>query len=175
VKRALAALVLVLVAAATVYYLFLRTEYVAPSLQPLALAGTIGEGDDAVVVDGRGQVLSWFESPVELELPRLPLDEPPPRGGVKGPMLLQARILAATPAALRPYVEGSRYSETGVVVELEAGIELRFGDASQAARKWKAAAAVLASEEIEALDYVDLHAPGSPAVDGESVLLPPLP
>ena len=42
---------------------------------------------------------------------------------------------------------------------LRSGIELRFGDASQAATKWKAAAAVLADPSITALDYVDLHAP----------------
>ncbi len=174
-KRALAALVLVLVAAAAVYYFIVRDEYVGATVQPLALAGTIGEGDDAVVVDGRGEVLTWFESPVELELPQLPLDEPPPNGRVKGPMLLQARILAATPAALRPYVATSGYRDSGVVVELDSGIELRFGDASQAARKWKAAAAVLASGEIEALDYVDLHAPGNPSIGGEGHLLPPLP
>ena len=74
-------------------------------------------------------------------------------------MLEQAQVLGAAPPALRPYVEGSYYGESGVDVELTSGIELRFGDASQAARKWRAAAAVLADPSITALDYVDLHAP----------------
>ena len=40
--------------------------------------------------------------------------------------------------------ESSFYGESGVDVELRSGIELRFGDASRAIEKWKAAAAVLA-------------------------------
>ena len=77
-------------------------------------------------------------------------------------MLEQARVLGAAPAALRPYVAGSYYGESGVDVELESGIELRFGEATQAARKWRAAAAVLADPSITSLDYVDLHAPRQP-------------
>lgn len=173
-KRALAVLALVLIAAAAVYYLFVRDKEVAATVQPLALAGTIGSGEDAVVVNGRGEVLTWLAIPEDLTLPELPLDEVPKSGRVKGTVLEQAKILAATPTALRPYVASSRYGESGVDVELTSGIELRFGDSSQAKRKWEAAAAVLASEEIEALDYVDLHAPGRPAVDGEGVILPPL-
>ena len=74
-------------------------------------------------------------------------------------MLEQVRVLGAAPAALRPYVEGSYYGESGVDVNLTSGIELRFGDSTQVARKWRAAAAVLADPSVTALDYVDLHAP----------------
>ena len=74
-------------------------------------------------------------------------------------MLEQARVLGAAPAALRPYLASSYYGESGVDVELTSGIELRFGEPRRAARKWKAAAAVLADPSITALDYVDLHAP----------------
>jgi len=174
VKRALAVLALALIAAIAVYYFFVRDKEVAATVQPLALAGTIGSGEDAVAVNGRGEVLTWLVIPEDLALPELPLDEVPKSGRVKGTMLEQAKVLAAMPTALRPYVASSRYGESGVDVELTSGIELRFGDASQAKRKWEAAAAVLASEEIEALDYVDLHSPGHPAIGGEGHLLPPL-
>ena len=70
-------------------------------------------------------------------------------------------MLGAAPAPLRPYIESSYYGESGVDVELRSGIELRFGDASQAARSGEAAAAVLADPSITALDYVDLHAPAA--------------
>ncbi len=60
-------------------------------------------------------------------------------------------------------------------VELTSGIELRFGDASQATRKWKAAAAVLADPSVTTLDYVDLHAPSHPAIDGSGHTLPATP
>ena len=96
--------------------------------------------------------------------------------GVFGPpheFVPQARVLGAAPATLRPYIERSYYGESGVDVELRSGIELRFGDASQVAAKWKAAAAVLADPSITALDYVDLHAPGRPAVYGSGHTLPP--
>ena len=89
-------------------------------------------------------------------------------------MLEQVRVLAAAPPALRPYVAGSQFGESGVEVELSSGIELRFGSAGDAERKWRAAAAVLADPSITALDYVDLTAPGRPAVGGSGHTLPPI-
>jgi hypothetical protein len=136
-------------------------------------AATIGSGNEAIAVTAQGAVVRWFPLGDEPELPQLPLTEVPKGGQLRGPALQQALVLGAAPAALRPYLVGSRYGESGVDVETTAGIELRFGDASQVARKWKAAAAVLADPEIEALDYVDLHAPGRPATGGSGHTLPP--
>jgi cell division septal protein FtsQ len=175
VRRALAALAVVLVAAVAVYWFLVRDTMVAPHVQSLALAATIGSGEDAVPVSADGRILRWLVLPEDLVLPELPLDEPPKGEMVKGPMLEQARVLGAVPPALRPYVVGSRYGDSGVDVELSSGIELRFGDASQAARKWRAAAAVLANPSIEALDYVNVQSPAHPAVGGEGHLLPPVP
>jgi cell division septal protein FtsQ len=175
VRRALAILALVLVAVAGIYYFFVRDESVAPTLAPLALAATIGNGEEAIPVSANGEVLTWLKLPEDVTLPELPLDQPPKGNRLKGPALEQAKVLGAVPSLLRPYVVRSSYGEAGVEAELSSGIELRFGDASQADRKWKAAAAVLANPEIEALDYVDLSAPGHPAVGGEGHLLPPLP
>ena len=59
-------------------------------------------------------------------------------------------MLGAAPAPLRPCIEGSCYGESGVDVELRSGIELRFGDASRAAEKWRSAVAVLADPSITA-------------------------
>jgi hypothetical protein len=101
--------------------------------------------------------------------------EAPKSGRLAGPMLEQARVLGAAPDGLRPYLANSYYGESGVDVETTSGIELRFGDASQAQLKWKAAAAVLADPSIEALDYVDLHAPTRPAIGGSGHTLPPAP
>jgi cell division septal protein FtsQ len=120
-------------------------------------------------------VLAWLPLPEGAKVPQLPLSEPPKGGQLAGSALQQARVLAATPAALRPYVASSHYGESGVDVELTSGIELRFGDAAQAEKKWKAAAAVLADPKLTTLDYVDLHAPGRPAVGGSGHTLPPSP
>lgn len=136
---------------------------------------TIGEGEDAVAVAANGEIVPWWPLPDEPELPRLPLPEAPDGGRLAGPMLEQARVLGAAPRALRPYLASSYYGESGVDVETTSGIELRFGDASQADLKWKAAATVLADPEIEALDYVDLHAPAHPAIGGSGHALPPPP
>jgi cell division septal protein FtsQ len=175
VRRALVVLALALVAAAAVYWFVVRDTTVAPRLQSLALAATIGSGEDAVAVSAEGRILRWLALPEDLALPELPLSEPPKGERVKGTMLQQARVLGAVPPALRPYVIGSRYGERGVDVELSSGIELGFGDASQAERKWRAAAAVLADPSLEALDYVDLSSPAHPAISGEGHLLPPVP
>lgn len=143
------------------------------SSTPVALVGAESEEPLAVAEDGT--ILTWFPVPEESTLPSLPLDVPPKGPRLQGPMLEQVRVLAATPPALRPYVAGSYYGESGVDVELESGIELRFGEATQAARKWRAAAAVLADPSITSLDYVDLHAPSRTAVYGSGHALPPLP
>jgi hypothetical protein len=140
--------------------------------EPVAV---IGNGDEAVAVTASGAIVPWWPLADEPELPRLPLAEPPKNGRLAGPMLEQARVLGAAPGALRPYLSGSYYGESGVDVETTSGIELRFGEASQAELKWKAAAAILADPSIEALDYVDLHAPKRPAIGGSGHTLPPAP
>jgi cell division protein FtsQ len=148
---------------------------VEPHLTASVPIAVIGSGAEAIAVAADGTLLRWFPLSEDTQLPRLPLNEPPKSGRLRGPALEQAKVLGAAPAQLRPYVESSRYGESGVDVVLDTGIELRFGDDSQAARKWKAAAAVLADPEVEALDYVDLHAPGRPALYGSGHGLPPAP
>jgi len=159
-RRLLAIVLLAIVGVGAVYFFLIRDTVVTPTLMAPDVAATIGEGDDAVAVAANGAILRWWPLLEEPELPRLPLSEPPKGGRLAGPMLEQARILGAAPDSLRPYLASSYYGESGVDVETTSGIELRFGDASRAALKWKAAAAVLADPSIEALDYVDLHALG---------------
>jgi hypothetical protein len=175
VRRRLLVAGLAIFAVAAVYFFFVRDSSIAPRVLVPRPAARIGSGDSAVVVTADGAVVRWFPLPGEPELPLLPLSEIPKGGHLAGPALQQARVLGAAPPALRPYLTSSRYGESGVDVETTSGIELRFGDASQAVRKWKAAAAVLADPEITALDYVDLHAPARPALGGSGHTLPPAP
>jgi hypothetical protein len=168
--------ILVVILVAFVSQRLFGNEMVTPHLiasQPVALIG--GESDEPVAVAADGSVLAWLSVPEESSLPRLPLEAPPESGRLQGPALEQARVLGAAPAELRPYIESSYYGETGVDVNLTSGIELRFGGAAQAVRKWRAAAAVLADPERTALDSVDLHSPARPAVYGSGHTLPPLP
>lgn len=166
---------LMLVAVAAVYVGFVRTTTVEPKLILPPATATIGSGSDAVAVGPDGQILTGLALPEDVQLPSLPLSVPPANGRLAGPMLDQARVLGAAPAALRPYIESSYYGESGVDVELRSGIELRFGDASQLAAKWRAAAAVLSDPSITALDYVNLQAPRRPSVGGSGHTLPPVP
>jgi hypothetical protein len=175
VKRAALALVLIAIVAAVAYELLGRGSSLEPRVVLPHATATIGTGADAVAVGPDGAVLEWLPLSEELQLPRLPLSTPPAKPRLGGPLLEQARVLGAAPAALRPYLESSYYGESGVDVELRSGIELRFGDASKATEKWRAAAAVLADPSIAALDYVDLHAPRRPDVGGSGHTLPPLP
>lgn len=174
--RRWAAIALLVGLVAVLLYLFVLPDTKAEPrvILPRATA-TIGAGSEAVGVSADGVVLDWLTLPEESQLPQLPLSEPPDKERLGGPLLEQALVLGAAPASLRPYVERSYYGESGVDVELRSGIELRFGDATRAEEKWKAAAAVLANPSITALDYVDLHAPRRPTVGGSGHTLPPLP
>jgi hypothetical protein len=175
VRRSLLAAALVVLGVAAIYLFLIRDTTVAPDVSVPDAAATIGSGEEAIAVTARGAIVPWLPLPDEPELPVLPLSEPPQSGRLAGPMLEQARVLGAAPDALRPYLAGSYYGESGVDVETDSGIELRFGDASQAAAKWRTAAAVLADPEIIALDYVDLRAPSHPALGGSGHLLPSAP
>jgi hypothetical protein len=166
------AVILAVIVVAFVFQRIFGDKTVTGTIQVPEPVATIGSGEDAIAVTASGAVVPWFPLPDEPALPQLPLSEPPKGGRLAGPMLQQARILGAAPVALRPYLASSYYGESGVDVETTAGIELRFGDASQASQKWKTAAAVLADPTITALDYVDLHAPGRPAYDGSGHELP---
>jgi cell division septal protein FtsQ len=174
-RRLLLGVLVVAVVGAAAYLFLLRDDgggEAAPVPHKTRAVAIVGSGSDAVGVTANGVVLTG--KPAD-SLPALPLSELPKSGRLAGPALEQAKVLGAVPPALRTYVAGSYYGESGVDIELTSGIELRFGDASQAARKWAAAAAVLADPTITALDYVDLHAPNHPSTGGSGHTLPPAP
>jgi hypothetical protein len=175
VRRRAAAVLVLVVALAAGYWFLLRGETVEARLRPVEPTSVIGAGSDAVGVSSGGLILTWLPAPEDGTLPGLPLAEPPPSGRLSGPMLQQARVLGAAPAELRPYIESSFYGDSGVDVVLEAGVQLRFGDASQAAAKWQAAATVLADPSVTTLDYVNLYVPSRPTKGGSGHTLPPAP
>jgi cell division protein FtsQ len=173
--RLAAGLLVLLAAAAVAYWLGLRTTTEEPSLRPTQEVAAIGAGSSAVPVAPDGTILRSLPSPADAGLAVLPVSSPPDRPRLAGTLLEQVRVLAAAPPPLRPLLRSSHFGGSGVAVELGSGVELRFGDASRAAAKWKAAAAVLADPSTTALDYVDLQAPSRPAVAGSGHTLPPPP
>jgi cell division protein FtsQ len=85
-----------------------------------------------------------------------------------GDAAAQAAILGATPAPLRDRVTDSRWDDGqgGVVVGLDGGPELRFGDGSRARDKWTAAVAVLSSPAHGSPSYLDVSVPDRPVSGG---------
>jgi hypothetical protein len=173
--RLIAGAALAVLVALAAYWFLLRQDTAEPHVLVPRLAATIGEGEEAIGVAADGALVRWLPLPEEPPLPRLALDSPPRGGRVKGPALEQVHVLAAVPDELRPYLESSGYGEKGVEVTLTTGIELIFGDASKAAKKWRAGIAVLANPEVTSLDYVDLQAPSRPSYGGSEHELPPAP
>ena len=171
----LAAVAVVLFVALAVYWFGVRAGSADPHVTVPKLAATIGEGDEAIGVAGNGAVVRWLPLPSDPPLPRLSVEELPKGGRVRGPALEQVQVLAAVPAQLRPYVARSYFAESGVDVELTTGIEVRFGDAAQATRKWRAAATILADPSVTALDYVNVTAPRRPSFGGSEHELPAAP
>jgi hypothetical protein len=174
-RRWLLAGVAGLLVLAGAYHFLSQDKSVPGRLVASTPTAMIGSGEDAVAVAADGAILTWLPPPAEGSLPQLPLNVPPKGLRLRGPALEQALVLGAAPTALRPYIEGSYYGESGVDVNLTSGVELRFGDATQAKRKWRAAAAVIADPSVTTLDYVDLHAPSHPATGGSGHTLPPVP
>ncbi|MGI8460513.1 MAG: cell division protein FtsQ/DivIB [Solirubrobacterales bacterium] len=126
---------------------------------------TVGAGG-GLSIAGDGTILNGVSSE-GLNLPQIELDAPPSSGRLGGVARAQAEVLGAAPAPLRPAIEGAEVSkQVGVVVNLVEGIELRFGDSSNAPAKWAAATTILADPNISTLAYIDLRLPGRPAVGG---------
>jgi len=129
------------------------------------------DGDRRVPVAADGSLLSGAQ--VDGQLPQLRVDSVPRSGRLSGEALAEALTVGATPAPLRPLIDGATVlSQYGVVVTMKGGIQLRFGGAANRKAKWGAAAAVLADPELTALTYVDVRVPQRPAVGGTSTPTP---
>jgi hypothetical protein len=120
----LIAVALLAVVGVTVYWAAIRDSTVAAKLAVPRATATIGSGSDAIAVGSDGQILAWLPLADDQPLPYLPLSSVPKGGQLGGPVLEQARVLGAAPAALRPYIESSYYGDSGVDVRLRSGIEL---------------------------------------------------
>lgn len=170
------ALVLVVAAAAgLVYELALRDTTVEPRVRLPRVVATVDTGAGPAAVGPDGAILRWLPLPAGRSLPLLRAGGARSGPQLTGTALAQAHVLAAAPPPLRPHLWQSVYGTYGVEVELRSGIVLRFGEASRAAEKWRAAAAVLADPAITTLGYVDLRSPRRPAAGGSGHALPPPP
>lgn len=83
-----------------------------------------------------------------------------------GKALGAATVLGAAPDVLLRKVAEVRWGRNGLTLELEKGVLLYFGNSKNARTKWRDATSVLAAPGTAGLSYIDLRAPGRPAVGG---------
>lgn len=183
VRRALLLLVVAAIAAGGIYWFALRgsSTPAAEAKAPTPVA-QIGEGKTVIMVGDDGRILGTRTTDAntnkegggkqQKHLVVLALKQRPKGDRVKGHVLEEVHLIAAAPAAIRRYIAGAKYGETGVILTTTTGIEIRFGDDREATRKWEAAAGVLADPSVTLLSYVDVTAPTHPAVGGEDHELP---
>jgi len=172
-RKVLVRVLIVLALLAAIKIFFFSGDEVAPTVRIAYATAVIGAGEEAVGVTPDGELLAAAPAPKEGTLPSLPTPQkPPPNGRLTGTLREQAVVLGAAPEALRPCTARSFYGESGVDVELRSGIEIRFGEAVQARRKWRAAAAVLADPSITALDYVNVTSLSRLSTGGSGHSLP---
>ncbi len=132
-----------------------------------ALASDTGS---RVAVTGTGIVLRGLT--VDRDLPSL-------RGTAIGPRLTDPRLLGAlrvagaAPAPLLHRTDELTLDGRGVVVALNNGPQLVFGNGADARAKWAAAAAVLADRSAAGATYLDLRVPGRVAAGGLAPITDP--
>jgi cell division protein FtsQ len=130
---------------------------------PVAYVHLHGQ-DTAVSADG------YLLSGLDFDADAMPRIDGAGASGARlnGDAAAQASILGATPEQLRELITSSNWNEDdgGVVVELENGPEVRFGDGSRAADKWAAAVAVLSGSERGSPSYLDVSVPDRPVSGG---------
>ena len=117
-------------------------------------------------VAGDGTVLRGLQPPEGLAVVRM--EKPVSDGRVTDPRTLRALLVAgAAPGAFPQRIERiSESSQRGIVLELEEGPEIVFGDADHAVEKWAAATRVLADPEAQGATYIDVRIPERPVAGG---------
>jgi cell division protein FtsQ len=120
----------------------------------------------ALPVAADGTVLAGLRPPPGL--PVLRTDKPQTEGRLTDERTLRALVvLGAAPAGLTQRVDGvTEDSARGIVVELQDGPEILFGDATRARAKWAAATRVLADPDAAGATYVDVRLPDRPVAGG---------
>ncbi len=125
-----------------------------------------GEDADALLIASDGTVLGSPGDRTD-SLPMITEGDPPEGGRLDGIALDQAIVLGAAPAELRSFIDSGQVTGQGVEVTLSNGLILLFGEPGQAAKKWRAAASVIADPELSDVGYVDLSVPRRPAASAE--------
>ena len=117
-------------------------------------------------VAGDGTVLRGLRPPEGL--PLLRMEKPATDGRVTDPRTLRALLVAgAAPGGLPQRIDRvGEGPEQGIVVQLQDGPDIIFGDADFAVEKWTAALRVLADPDAAGATYIDVRLPERPVAGG---------
>lgn len=123
----------------------------------------------AVTVDGRTIAVSGdgtlLQAPARVaRLPVIPLRVLPGGSSLTEPGARAAlSVLAAAPYGLLGHIANATRTQSGVVVQLRRGPQLRFGPPTELAAKWSSALAVLGNSGSHGAAYIDVSDPRRPA------------
>lgn len=129
-------------------------------------AALVMVGEAALPAAADGTVLEGLRPPEGLVL--LESEKPTEGERVTDPQTLRAlAVIGAAPGELPERIAGlSEDGERGIVVELEDGPEVVFGEADRLEAKWAAATRVLADPRAKGAAYVDVRLPERPVAGG---------
>ena len=129
-------------------------------------AALVSVDDVPVPVAADGTLLRGLAPPEGL--PLLRMEKPVAESQVTDPRTLRALLVTgAAPAGFPQRIDRvSEDAEQGVMVELEDGPEIIFGDADLVDEKWTAAIRVLADADAAGATYIDVRLPERPVAGG---------
>lgn len=129
------------------------------------IAALAAPNDARVPVTATGIVLTGVVA--DRDLPSVEVAAPPAGPKLTDKKLLKALAVAgAAPRDLLERTDALQFGSRGVVAALHNGPELLFGTDGEAAKKWEAAARVLAEPSAAGASYLDLRIPGRVAAGG---------
>jgi cell division protein FtsQ len=127
---------------------------------------TLAVGGEHLLLAPDGTVLRGITAGRHLPLIRTAGSVPQDRL-TDGVPLTALHVVAAAPAALALRISSVGHGKTrGIVVRLNNGPPLIFGNDHRATAKWAGAAAVLADPSSKGASYVDLRVPDRPVAGG---------
>jgi cell division protein FtsQ len=152
---------------------FPHTLRIAVVEQPPVAALVGGGSRAAVAADGvvLGPALLTPSLP-SLQAPSVP---PPGRRVSGGALLASLTVLGAAPAALAAQIADVGSGPKGLVVTLQGGLQVYFGDATRPHAKWFSLARVLADPSSAGASYVDVRLPSRPAAGFPGGVAPAVP
>jgi len=125
-------------------------------------------GEKRVPVAGDGSVLAGL--PTEGSLPEIDAAAPIPAAQLEpGATLDAARVAGGAPGDLVRRLDRVERDERGLVVSVEDGPELIFGNTDRLAAKGAAGVRVLADPDAAGAEYLDLRLPERPTAGGLAV------